>query len=403
MILDPDGTEYDWFVGYGPPPEKFEARLEKSLSGVDTFKALSSAYAKNPKDVAVVFGLARKYADRYDEAKAEEKYKEVISLDPEGKAGTYTLEYIKITAPYTENAEFSLGTMKIYGQKPDPGLLKAFIQKYPNSKLVREAYRYMAGYYSYSAPKEEATKFFEEYTAKYPDDPRALDMWLARIVKDKDPLAKGAALAEKIQELTRETPIPDMNQDMADLYVLQNDRERAEEVYGKEFMEGRVSMFAYNLIGYANFWLKNQANQESAVAKAETALKLQPDNSYILQQVASAYVQTGKEDKALAIFGPEYAKKNSGDASALYSYARFWTSQGKNMDSALEAAKKAVDLRPDASYIWSTLSDIYLKMKNYAEALTAAQKAFDLSEGAAKARMKSKLDSIKKAQAEEKK
>ena len=23
MVLDPDGSEVDWFVGYGPPPEKF--------------------------------------------------------------------------------------------------------------------------------------------------------------------------------------------------------------------------------------------------------------------------------------------------------------------------------------------------------------------------------------------
>jgi predicted Zn-dependent protease len=403
MILDPDGTEYDWFVGYSPPPEKFEAKLEKSLSGVDTFKAFFAAYAKNPKDVAVVFGLARKYADRYDEPKAEEKYKEVIALDPEGKAGTYTTEYTKTTVPYTEYAEFSLGTMKLYSRSPDLGPIKAFIQKYPESKLVREAYRYVAGYYSRSAPKEEATQFFEEYTAKYPDDPRALDLWLARIIKDKGPFAKGAALAEKIQELTRQDPLPDMNQDMANLYILQNDREKAEETYGKEFMEGQVSTFAYNLIRYANFWLENQANQESAVAMAETALKLQPDNAYILQQAAGAYLKTGKEDKALAIFGPGYAKQKSDDASALYSYTRFWVGHDKNLDSALEAAKKAVDLRPGADYIWSTLSDVYLKLKNYPEALGTAQKAFDLSEGAAKARMKSKLDSIKKAQAEEKK
>jgi predicted Zn-dependent protease len=403
MILDGDGSEYDWFVGYDPPPEKFEAKLKKSLEGVDTFKSLSAAYAKNPKDVAVVFNLARKYSDRYDEAKAEELYNQVIALDPQGKAGTYTSEYSKITAPYTEFAELSLGMMKIYSRKPDPAPLKSFIQKYPDSKLVRQAYRYMAGYYSRAASPAEATKFFEEYAAKYPDDPRALDMWLARIVRDKGPFEKGAALAEKIQDLTRETPLPDINQDIADLYMLQNDREGAEEVYGREFMEGQVLQFAYNLIQYANFWLQNQANQDSAVAMAEMALKLQPDNSYILQQVAGAYVKTGKEDKALDIFGLEYAKKNASDASALFSYARFWTSQDKNMESALAAAKKAAELRPGASYIWSTLSDIFLKMKNYPEALAAAQKALDLSEGPAKDRMKAKIDSIKKAQAEEKK
>jgi predicted TPR repeat methyltransferase len=63
------------------------------VDGVETFKALTAAYAKNPKDVATVFKVARKWSERYDEAKAMEKYKEVVALDPNGKAGTYTQEY----------------------------------------------------------------------------------------------------------------------------------------------------------------------------------------------------------------------------------------------------------------------------------------------------------------------
>ena len=88
MILDADGSEYDWLLGYDPPPDKFEARLQKSLSGQDAFKTLAAAYAKDPKDVAAVFGLARKYGERRDDAnraKSIEKYKEVVALDPQGK------------------------------------------------------------------------------------------------------------------------------------------------------------------------------------------------------------------------------------------------------------------------------------------------------------------------------
>ena len=51
MLFAPDGSEVDWHVGYGPPPEKYQEQVEKSLKGVDTFKSLSDQYAKNPKNL----------------------------------------------------------------------------------------------------------------------------------------------------------------------------------------------------------------------------------------------------------------------------------------------------------------------------------------------------------------
>ena len=403
MIIDSDGSEYDWFLGYDPPPDKFQARLEKSLGGEDTYKSIFTSYTKNPKSVEVVFKLARKYEDRFDQTRAAEKYKEIIALDPEGKAGSYTTEYTKVTVPYTQYAEFAIATSNLFSEKPDLEPAKAFIRKYPESKLVKETYDQIARYYGYQAPKEDAAKFFPEYAAKFPNDARVLDSWLARIVRDKEPLDKGAELVARIEELTRDNPLPDINADIADFYILKGDKAKADEVYGKDFMEGKVSRFAYDLVGYANFWLGNSANQESAVAMAETALKLQPENAYILQQVAAAYVKTGKDEKALAIFGPEYIKSKTGDANSLYGYARFWAMQGKNLDSALAAADKAVEMKPGVFYVWSTLSDVQLKLKNYPEALKSAEKAYELAEEYAKKGIQAKIDRIKKEQGEVKK
>lgn len=403
MIIDSDASEYDWFLGYDPPPEKFQARLERSLRGEETFKSISAAYAKGPKNIDVVFKLARKYEDRLDEAKAAEKYKEVIALDPQGKTGTYTTENTKITVPYTQYAEYAIATNILFSEKPNLEPAKAFIKKYPESKLVKTTYDQMSRYYGYEAPKEEAAKFFQEYAAKFPDDPSVLDAWLARIVKDKGPLDKGAELVARLEELTRDNPLTDINATIAEFYILKEDRSEADAVYGKDFMEGKVSRFAYDLVSYANFWLANNANQESAVAMAETALKLQPENAYILQQAAAAYVKTGQDDKALAIFGPEYIKPKSGDANGLYAYARFWVAQGKNLDSALEAAKKSVELKPGVFHTWSALSDVQMKLKNYPEALKAAEKAYELAEDYAKTGIKAKIDKINKEQGEAKK
>jgi tetratricopeptide (TPR) repeat protein len=396
MILDSDGSEYDWILGYDPPPENFLDRLEKVLRGEDTFQSISAAYAKDPRNIDTVFKLARKYEERFDQEKSTEKYKEVIALDPKGKIGSYTTEYTKITVPYTQYAEFAIATSNLYGQKPDIEPAKAFIQKYPESRLTKEVYSRMSRYYTFQATKEEAAGFFPEYAAKYPEDARVLDSWLSRIVKDKGPLDKGAELAARIEELTRDNPIPDINQDIADFFFLKEDKAKAEEAYGKDFMEGKVSRFAYDLVSYANFWLAKNTNKESAVAMAETALKLQPDSAYILQQVAVAYIKTGQDKKALAIFGPEYMKSQSGDANSLYGYARFWAMQGKNLDSALKAAEKSVEMKPHVSSAWSALSDVQLKLKNYPEALKAAEKAYELAADYAKQGMKAKLDRIKK-------
>jgi tetratricopeptide (TPR) repeat protein len=397
MVLDGDGAEVDWSVGYSPPAEKFQDALGQMVAGNGTFKALSTAYAKNPKDVATVFKLARKWSNRYNEAKAAEKYKEVIALDPQGKTGTYTQEYYKITVPYTEFAEFSIATGTL-----NSAPVKTFIAKYPKSKLIKQVYQRMSSHYGYAAPKEEAAKFFPEYAGLYPNDPMVLFSWLSRIVRDKEPLDKGIELAAKIEEMTDFNPDPSINQLLAQIYTLKGDKAKAEELYGKDFMENQVSSLAYSLVAYSNYWLGQNANQDSAVAMAEAALKLEPDSSYILQQTANAYVKTGKDDKALALFGPAYANKKATDASALYSYAGFWSRQGKNLNDALAAAKKAAELMPRTYYIWSTLADVYQKMNNYPEAIKAAEKAVELAEGSAKEAMKKKVDQIRAAEKEKK-
>jgi tetratricopeptide (TPR) repeat protein len=395
MVLDGEGSEVDWSVGYDPPAEKFQDSLAKMVAGDGTYKALASAYAKNPKDVATVFKVARKWSERYDEAKAAGKYMEVIALDPQGKAGTYTQEYYKVTVPYTEFAEFSLATGSLSGQKPDIAPVKAFISKYPKSKLIKQAYSRMSGYYGYTATKEEATKFFEEYTAKFPTDPMVLYSWLSRIVRDKEPLDKGAELAAKIEEMTDFNPSASINNLLAQFYVLKGDKAKSEELYGKSFMEGQISSLGYSLASYASFWLGQNANQDSAVSMAETALKLQPDNSYFLSQAANAYVKTGKDDKALAIYGPAFARKSAADGSALYSYAGFWARQGKNLNDALAAAKKATELMPTAYYIWSTLSLVHEKMKNIPEAVKAKEKAIELAPDQVKETYKKDIEKLK--------
>ncbi len=400
MIIGPDGSEIDWQVGYGPPPEKFQEQIEKSVKGEDTFKYYSDLYAKDPKNIEAVFNLARKYDRRYVQDKATELYKEVLALDPDGKLGT--TEYSKAKVTYTQYAEYQIAAAQAMpaGGPPNSEPLRAFIKKYPEGPLVKAAYQRLS--FTFRGPKasEEATKFFEEYAARYPDDPNTLSSYVQYIIRTKGDLDRGIQLSEKIEELDR-TPNPRHVKDMAELYTLKGDKAKAEEVYGKDFMDDQVAMLGYNLMDYANFWVGQKANIDSAIAMAETALKLRPDNTYIIQQAASIYCKQDMLDKALAIYGPDYIGKYMDKASTLSSYGRFWANQGQNLDSALDAAKKSVALSSDEAYNWDVLGQVYLKMKKYDEAIEAEKKAMDLAEGPQKTYFKNRLDAAEKEKAKE--
>ncbi|UCE41184.1 MAG: hypothetical protein JSV17_17415 [Candidatus Aminicenantes bacterium] len=397
MILDNDGSEYDWHVGYGPPPEKFLETIEKSVKGIDTFKSISAAYAEDPKNVETVFKLARKYDRKYEEEKAKELYNEVLTLDPNGAKGTTDYQDQKVT--FTEYAEFSIGAMSAFARKMDPEPLKAFIKKYPESPLMKSSYSRLSYYYQTRAPKEEAKVFFDEYTSRYPDDPYVLSSYISRIIrdKDKDNIDKGIELAEKINnDIMKYNPDPYFVKDLAELYMLSGEKDKANDTFGKRFAERQVSDLTYTLMQYASFWVKHKTNTENAETMMELALKVNPDRWSNFRAAAENFLKLEKEEKALKIFGPEFATKHQDNATVLNSYAMFWAQQGKNLESALEAVKKSIELQ-EASYNWNTLATVYQKLENYEDALKAAEKAYELADDQVKVRYKSKIEQIKKA------
>ena len=393
MFVDKDGNEVDWIVGYGPPADKFQEKLKKVLAGEDTYKVLTARAAKEPANVEVLFKLAQKCASRYSPemmAKSKELYKKVIALDPEGEAGNYTFEYLKATVSYTQAAEFDLAQASVFDRKPDAAPLKAFMAKYPQSPLIKQAYAMLGSYYQYYASGDEATKaeattFYETYVAKYPADASVLNSYVDKIVKDKGPIDKGIELAEKVKEIQGYPPNPEYDQNLAQLYLLKGDAAKADEEYGKDFLDSYVSNSVFALTGYANFWLEQGRNLESVEAAADLAVKVAPPEQwYTFQTAAGIYMKLKKPDRALAVYGPEFIKKNGTDQSVLASYASFWSKQGDkqagmNLESALEAARKSVELRSDY-YNNFTLASILFKLKRYQEALPPAEKAVEFVE-----------------------
>jgi tetratricopeptide (TPR) repeat protein len=303
-------------------------------------------------------------------------------MDPEGRTGSYYDENLKATVPYVEAAEYALGQTVARGRKPDPGPLREFIAKHPTSVLVKNAYRSLSYYYGYQAPKEDAGKFFEEAIAKFPDEKGLVTSYLARIIRDKGPIDKGIALAEKLKEKIAYPRDPDVQENLAQLYALKEEPAKAEEEYGKDFIDDYITNTIFALTGYGNFWLEQGKNLDSVeemadiAAAAAGAKKDAP--TYFLGQIAMLYARLDKLDKALALYGQEYAKKNWDDQMALYSYASFWNRQGKNLDNAVVAAKRSVELKADY-FNYFVLGQVLFKTKDYPAALPAAEKALELA------------------------
>lgn len=340
LFLDGDGKEVDWIRGYSAPPDKFHNKILKVLKGEDTFKILSALNAANPKDVQVLIKLAAKYYDRAEYEKSVELYREVAAADPGGKMGM--TEYEKDLVGCTELAEFLLGRAACYGQgisQRESGPLEQFLEKYPTSKLRKEAYSSLSIYFSSSrADKKAAEEFFQKAFAQYPDDPWIRYYYAQESVYSKENLDGAIKAAEDIKSFSSSIAA----NLRAALYALKGDLAQAEGVYGKEFAENLVTGLASALDTYASFWIRQKTNLDSVEKMLLTAIQLNPASGNYRQTLADVYLTAGKTEKALEIFGPEFVKMPGVDAYSLTGYTRFWIQKKQNTDSALAALDLAV-------------------------------------------------------------
>jgi tetratricopeptide (TPR) repeat protein len=126
--------------------------------------------------------------------------------------------------------------------------------------------------------------------------------------------------------------------------------------------------------------------------------------TYLLT-AARILIDADQKDRALAVFGPELLKGHLSEPVVLRGYVSFWSGQSLNLDSALQAAMKSIELVPDGYREWSAVSQVQLKLKAYDEALKAAEKALALAPTQPpnlKDNIKRTIEQIKAAQAEKK-
>jgi len=261
---------------------------------------------------------------------------------------------------YTQFAEFNIGTGAMSTRPPDPSALLAFVKKYPDGQMVKDAYGRLSGFYGRQGSKEDATKFFEGYTARFPQEVGATTGWVARIILDKEPLDKGIDLAKKAIELAQGRAVMMGWQNLGRLYLLKGDKDKAVEA-----ADQIMKIVSAPIPSGTTEAIPMGGGPGGPGAGAPGAAQL--------------YIDAGKPEKALAAYGPEFVKQNAKSGPMLSRYAQFWVLQGTNLDSALAAAKTVTELTPTAYGAFNTVAAIYQKMKNYGEALKAAEKALVLA------------------------
>ncbi len=371
LFLDGDGKDVDWIRGYSAPPEKFHEQVLKVERGEGTFKALSEAYAGGSKDVVAVTELARKYGTRYDDDKATALFKEVLALDPDGTKGT--IEYLKGRVTCTQYAEYEIAGQALYARgKRDTGPLKAFLAKYPDGPMTRTANTSLAGYYMSAPEKDEAYAFLESAAAKYPGEPYFKYYYILRATQNNENLDRALEIAEG---WTGFDPLQ-IAALKADLLARKGDLAQAEAIYGAERIQSQMQSASYALATYANFWIRQKKNLDSAEQALRTAVQIYPENVSARQSLADHYFKADKTAEALAVFGPEYAATPKLAGTALTAYARFWTQKKTNLESAAAALDTALAQSPDDAYVRQGAATVFMTMGKPEKALDVYGPAF---------------------------
>lgn len=302
---------------------------------------MSARLQADPKNVPLLTQVARKHESRFQTDKALALHKEILSLDPEGRAGT--TEYNGVEVPCAEYADFRI-TVDAGSKARDPAPYLDFAARRPSSPLAREAYRSCSFMFLTGKTKDEAFAFFEDGLAKFPGDPLLTFYYLQRIAREHDNLDRGIALA---RELTRYASLAEMIPQLAaQLQALKGDLDSAEAAYGPDYVDRRLSSAGSALQSYAQFWAGQKRNMDSAIRAVELSIGLRPDDFYAANSAAQFYIRAGLLEKADEVYGPAYAEKFKDDAQALAFYATFWARHKKHPES-LSAAEAAVKLKPD--------------------------------------------------------
>jgi len=365
LFLNADGSELDWIAGYMPPPEKWHRWILAVLSGADTVQSLSRRRIEEPKNPEILIKLGLKYQARQQREKALTLFKEAASLDPSGKIMLRQDNGEEVSCREMADFQYARTYLVTFGAI-EQNHLEKFIRDYPASRLARNALLDLTR--GTQLDDEEGAATFIDLMAKFPHDPEVLERYVSQILRyqdrkeAKETLDRGLELAERTVDVLNENDLSRAASSLAQLHLLKEDAAKAEQAFGREFMASQIKSWADALMSYAEFWEIKNRNLEDAEAAVRLALSLRPEDAQIRRAAARIYFYApAKPEKALEIYGPEFAKSLESNPAGLYEYFNFWLSRKMNEESAMNALETLLRLRPESVHFRSSAATALLK------------------------------------------
>lgn len=239
--------------------------------------------------------------------------------------------------------------------------------------------RVMITYYSlseiYDEMKSEAIELAQILKATHPDNPKSHSMYADFLVRDKKfeearvEYRKVLAL-DSSKYVVWETVLQ-LDAQLADFIALEHESTRAIELFP-------LQPLPYLFSGAANTQRKKYTE---AIKSLEAGMKLVADNNSLLAQfnayLGDAYNAIENHEASDRAY-EKSLKLNPNDSYVLNNYAYYLALRGKDLDEAEEMAKKSSELDPRNPSNLDTYAWVLYKVGKYSEAENTILKALEI-------------------------
>jgi len=299
LLLNSDGAEIDRVLGFDGSRDEYFQRLRDFAAGKGTLLSLQAKLEEDPDDVETNFNIGKRYVDRYEWEKVQPYFLKVLEKDPGDEKG------------FRSEATYNLS---VYETRINGNIepLQKFIAGCTDSELLYRSYGILASHFIQKERFDEALALYEEALGRLPQNADLMADYAMFVFTSKieDKYELGYSRAKKAMTLKPE-----------DEDVLFNS--------------------LYSLIAY----YRNTENLEEYFATYKEALEKMPNDTFFMYGYAEAILRTESKDK---------------------------------YDEGIDIVKKALELEPEAPHLWHSLGKLYFEKGDLDKAIEAAQKAVDI-------------------------
>lgn len=397
--------------------------LLKQKKNAEAMRQYQMISDRHPDDPAILLLLAEMYLTAEQPDKAEPLLERVLGKDPtsypgrilmarlcqmQGKIDEAVDHYQKaLERNWSIELQMELGELYVQAGRYNEAvaLYEALIERDEQNESARVALIHV-----YLLQKNDTQALAELNRLKtFANQPRRVDLTIARLYAKQKRYDKAIAITEKILEKEN---LPEARYFLAVLLVQQGkygralkqlrqiDR-KAAEYMDALFLEVRI-LREQNKVEEAKQLLEEQIQSGdsktadvyimlAALHQMEgrddlskkvllEGLEVFPDDENLLYEYGLALEDTGDHNGALAIM-EKIIELKPDNAAALNFVGFSWAEKKVNLDQALDYIQRAIELKPDNGYIRDSLGWVYFRLGKIEQAIKELETAVKLSPG----------------------